>query len=135
VADHPGQDRFGDVDHLAGFASADRTEAYQVSVEVAATGTLDGLRDVVIADQQGLYFAHFKGTKNAAQAGNAAAVAAGLAEGFANRFGRAALLPVGENAFGLSVDFIAADVGHLGGKTAQQFCAASGCSCGANCDQ
>ena len=60
MADHPGQYCLGHVDYLASLASADRTEAYQVRVEVAAAGALHGLRDIVIANQQGLYFAHLQ---------------------------------------------------------------------------
>ena len=46
---------------------------------MAAAGALDGLRQVVIAHEQGLYFAQFECVQNAAQSGNAAAVTAGLA--------------------------------------------------------
>ena len=118
MADHPGQYCLGHVDYLASLASADGTEANQVRVEVAAAGALHGLRDIGIANQQGLYFAHFERAQHAAQSGDAAAVAAGLAEGLMQRFARAALLPVGENPFGLRANFIAAHMSNLGGEPA-----------------
>ena len=87
-------------------------------VKVAAAGALHGLRDIVIANQQGLYFAHFQRAQHAAQSGDAAAVAAGLADGLVQGFAAAALLPVGENPFGLRANFIAAHMGNLGGEPA-----------------
>src|ERR1700677_524004 len=87
---------------------------------MAATGTLDGLSYVVIAYEKSLYFAQFQRVQYAAQSGNATAVAAGLAQGFTNRFLGAGLLRVGENAFGIGVNFFAAHVSQVGGKPAQQ---------------
>ena len=60
MPDDPGQYRFRYVHYLASFASANRTVTYQVCIEVAATGALDRLCDVVFSDQQCLYFTHFQ---------------------------------------------------------------------------
>ena len=98
MADDPGQYCFRHVHDFASFASADRTVTYQVGVEVAATGALDGLRDDSFRRSAGLYFAHFQRPQHAAQSSDAAAVAASLADGFANQLRRSGvLLPVGEN--------------------------------------
>ena len=47
---------------------------------------------IVLADQQGLYFAQFERAQHAAQSGDAAAVVAGLAEGLAKRFARSGVV-------------------------------------------
>ena len=121
LVDDAGQDGLGDVDDLASFAVADRAAAHQMSVKVAAAGTFYSLGDVVVADQQGLDFAHLEGTQNAAKSGDAAAVGVSLAEGFANGVIAAQILPVGENLFGAGPDNIIAHVRDVARKAAQQF--------------
>src|ERR1700730_1218936 len=121
VLNDAGQDGFAYVHDLARLTAADRTEVHQVGVEGAAAGTLDGLGVIILADQEGLHFAQFKGAEHATQSGDAAGIVAGLGEGFADHFLAAALLRPGENLLGLRADFFVAHVSDLGGKPAEQF--------------
>jgi hypothetical protein len=120
VANHPGQNRFAYIHDLAGLAAANWTEAHEVGVEVAAGGALDGLRMVVLAYEQSLYFAQFQGVEHAAQSGDSASVVAGLVQGFGQHFLTAALLRSGKNLFGLRANFFEAHMSNLGGKPAKQ---------------
>ena len=92
----------------------------QVSIEMAAAGALDGLRGIIVAKKQSLYFAQLERAENAAQSGDAAGIAAGLVDGFANRFLAAAVLSFGENFFGFAANRIASHMNDVGGKPAQQ---------------
>ena len=120
MADYPGKNGFAYIDYFSSLASANWTEADEVSVEVAAAGALDGLSVIVLPDQQGLHFAQLQGVEDAAQSGDAAGLVAGLVEGFANRFLAAPFLRFGEDPFCLSANLLAADVSHFSRKSAQQ---------------
>ncbi len=120
VVDHARQNCFCYIHDFASLPAAHGAEADQMSVKVATTGALDGLRVVALPDQQSLHFAGFKRAQHAAQSSDAAAAASRLAEGFSNRFGATFFLRVGEKSFSVGTDFIAAHVGNLGGETAQQ---------------
>ena len=67
-------------------AAAQRTIAHHVRVEMTATAALDRVRGVVFRHQQVLHFAHFERTQHTPQAGDAVAVAFGLAKDFIDQF-------------------------------------------------
>ena len=93
---------------------------HKVGVEMAAAGTFNGLRGIIFTKQQSLHFAQLESAEDTPQTGDAAAFAASLVDGFADCLAAAFVLGVGEDSFGFGADFFAADVGDLGGKTAEQ---------------
>jgi hypothetical protein len=120
MADDPGQDGFADVDKFASFAAANGAKGYEVGIKVTASSALDGLGAIFVSYEKGLHFSRFKGAEHAAQSSDAAAVAAGLRNGFIHGLAAALLLRFGKDALRLIADFVRTGVCDVRVKAAQQ---------------
>ena len=117
MPDHPGQNRFAHINDFASGAAAHRTEADQVRVKVAASGTFDRVCLKVFADQQGLHFSHFQRPQHTPQSRDARGrcCAPGSAGFDAVRGGGRSCQSL-ENLLRLRANFVSADVSHVGMK-------------------
>ena len=91
-----------------------------MGVDVAASGAFDRVRLQVFTEQQGLHFAEFQGTQYAPQAGDAAPVAARLAQSLGDEVAAAVALPPILNLLRVGANLVAGHVAQIRVEAADQ---------------
>ena len=100
--------------------STRRAGTDEVRVDVAASGTFDGVALKIFANQESLHFSQFQRAQNAAETGNAAAVATGLTERLFHEFAATVALPAIGDSLRVRANVVVTDMVQIGAEAADE---------------